>query len=607
MAAKNVRPSGAVEQFVSMKKLSLLIAGLMLSGLCAAAQGVDQLAPSDVTPKAPVKPEGAPAIPELPKSPRSPAGDKPINPDQPNLTIKAVIIVKTSAEIQDAGVPATNGVIVHDIPFLSGPDFQKVVAPFLGRTLTENAIRDVQDAIILYCRNRGKLLVDVVLPEQSIDNGVLQLWFLEGRVGQIDVNNPGKKWFKDKLIRRDIRLQPGDPVDSDKLTDDLNWVNANPFRQVDVSFKPGTKLELTDVELNVNDRIPLRPYVGYEDSGTRFTGEDRFLAGFNWGNVFGLDQQLNYQYATDAKFDLVHANAASYLIPLPWRHTLMFYGSYVQGRADFSSIGNPTSSEGRSWQTSVRYSIPLRHIMNYRHEISAGFDFKESNNSLQAGGNVVLQNSDTDIAQYVAEYSGLVPDRFGQTSVGAEFYYSPGHMTPDNTDTAFNLLRTDAKASYMYARLNLERDTALPVGFTWILKGWYQASNQRLLPSEEFALGGYSTIRGYDERVISGDDGWVVNNELRTPPFSLLNFVRIHDMPDQLQFLGFFDCGAESVIDANPSDGTDPNKTLYSIGAGLRYTIAANFSLRFDYGFPLTQKDLNQYSSRAHFGVLLSF
>ena len=61
-------------------------------------------------------------------------------------------------------------------------------------------------------------------------------------------------------------------------------------------------------ELNVNDRIPFRPYAGYEDSGTRFTGEDRFLAGFNWGNVFGLDQQLNYQYATDAKFDLVQAN-----------------------------------------------------------------------------------------------------------------------------------------------------------------------------------------------------------------------------------------------------------------------------------------------------------
>lgn len=591
-----------------MKKLSLVVAGLVASAACAFSQSTDQLAPSDITPKTPpAKPAGAPALPEAAKSPRSPAGDKPINPDLPNLAIKAVIIVKTSAEIQDAGVPDTNGVIVRDIPFLAGPDFQKVVQPFLGRPLTENAIRDLQDAIILYSRGRGKLLVDVVLPEQSIDNGVLQLWFLEGKVGKIDVNNPGRKWFKDKLIRNDIRLQPGDSINSDKLASDLNWVNNNPFRQVDVSFKPGSKLELTDVELNVNDRIPFRPYAGYEDSGTRFTGQQRYLAGFNWGNVFGLDQQLNYQYATDTKFDLVQAHAASYFIPLPWRHTLMFYGSYVDGKADFSSVGNPTLAVGRSWQTSVRYSLPLPAIMKYRHQLSAGFDFKRSNNNLEAGGNVVLQNSDTDIAQYVADYSGLLPDDYGQTSVGGEFYYSPGRMTPDNTDTAFNLLRSGTRASYIYARLNVERDTVLPLGFTWILKAWYQTANQRLLPSEELTLGGYNTVRGYDERVLSGDKGWVINNEIRTPPVSLLNLARVHQATDQLQFLGFFDYGSEQLVEPNPSDGPSPNKTLYSIGAGLRYTIGLHLSLRFDYGFPLTQKELNEYSSRSHLGVLVSF
>ena len=85
--------------------------------------------------------------------------------------------------------------------------------------------------------------------------------------------------------------------------------------------------------------------------------------------------------------------------------------------------------------------------MNYRHEVSAGFELKKSNNNLQAGGNVVLQNSDTEIAQFVAEYSGLVPDRYRRASIGGEFYYSPGDMTPENTDAAFNLLRTAAKAN----------------------------------------------------------------------------------------------------------------------------------------------------------------
>jgi len=39
----------------------------------------------------------------------------------------------------------------------------------------------------------------------------------------------------------------------------------------------------------------------------------------------------------------------------------------------------------------------------------------------------------------------------------------------------------------------------------------------------------------------------------------------------------------------------------------LRYTVSRNFSFRFDYGIPLTQKEINSNNSRLHVGALLSF
>jgi hemolysin activation/secretion protein len=42
------------------------------------------------------------------------------------------------------------------------------------------------------------------------------------------------------------------------------------------------------------------------------------------------------------------------------------------------------------------------------------------------------------------------------------------------------------------------------------------------------------------------------------------------------------------------------------VGAGLRFTISRNLSLRLDYGIPLTERDLNERSQRTHVGVLLS-
>jgi len=587
-----------------MKSLSLVAIGLVASALYGRAQAVNSLTPSSVTPKQP-EPVAAPPAPGQPlKSPRpNPAGDKPIIADKPDLRITGIVIVKTRAEVQDSTLEVT-GLQVRDIPFVNKPDFARVVQPFFGKLLTENAIRDLEDQIILYCRNHGKLLVDVILvPEQNIDNGVIQLWLLEGKVGQVTVKNEGHKWFTDPFILKNVRLRPNGPVDSFKLTEDLNWLNANPFRQVDVAFKPGKSLGLTDIELQVVDRAPFRPYFGYENSGTRFTGEDRLLTGFNWGNAFGLDHQLNYQYSTDVGFDLIQAHSASYLAPLPWRHNLLFYGSYVDGKADFSSVGSSTSSEAHSWQASVRYSIPLHNYKKYRHEASIGFDFKRSNNDLLAGGTNILQHSDTDVAQFAASYTGVLPDHWGETSFGLELYYSPGELGPNNNDSDFNALRTNAPANYFYGRLNIERVTRLPYNFSWIFRGWGQLSTDRLLPSEELALGGYNTIRGYDERVIIGDNGWIINNELRTPPIPL----GLLAMDDQVQFLGFFDCGGERLIDAIPADGIDPNRVLYSTGVGLRYTVSRHFSFRFDYGIPLTEKDINAEKTRFHAGVLLSF
>ena len=58
--------------------------------------------------------------------------------------------------------------------------------------------------------------------------------------------------------------------------------------------------------------------------------------------------------------------------------------------------------------------------------------------------------------------------------------------------------------------------TEAPVrGLTWFPDG--QLSSYLLLPSEQFGAGGASSVRGYPERTISGDEGFYANFELYTP------------------------------------------------------------------------------------------
>src|SRR5205823_11275288 len=138
----------------------------------------------------------------------------------------------------------------------------------------------------------------------------------------------GHKWFSDALVLRDIRLKPGDVVLAHRLNSDLDWGNRNvyqslgsfsePFRDLNVSFSRGRQLGETTAIIEVRDRFPFRPLIGGDDSGITAIGRERVYAGFNWGNVFGLDHRLNYQYITDSEFKRLKEHIGSYVVPLPW-------------------------------------------------------------------------------------------------------------------------------------------------------------------------------------------------------------------------------------------------------------------------------------------------
>ncbi|HUI05693.1 MAG TPA: ShlB/FhaC/HecB family hemolysin secretion/activation protein [Verrucomicrobiae bacterium] len=536
--------------------------------------------------------------------------------------LRGIIIVKTRDEIETSGVAPMRGLDVRNIPLLNTADFEDVVVPYLDRELTVGTLKKLQRDIILYCRSRNRPLVDVILPEQTVQNDVIQLWFLEGKVGTLTVQPVGHKWFKDKLIIGQVHLHSGDSVDSQRLLSDLNWINRNPFLQVDAEFKQGAQLGQSDVVLLPQERFPLRLYTGYEDSGTKLTGEERVLGGFNWGNAFGLGHQLNYQYMTDTDFEFVQAHSGSYLVPLPWRHSLTVFGSYVDARANLQSLSSSFNQHGFDYQISFRYDVPLPSLGKYRHDVTLGYDHKVSNNNLLFGGSAVIR-TEPAIDQFELGYNGLLSDTGGQTSFGLEGFISPGGLTRNNTDTSFGSLRSGARASYEYVRLNLERDTRLARDFSWILKITGQFVSNRLLPSEELGIGGYDTVRGYDERTASGDEGWIISNEFRTPPFSVLRFAPLHwttqlksagrpgarpSYPDQLQLLSFCDYGTTHTTKAQL--GEDRNVELASAGVGLRYVITRYLSVRLDYGWqllPSEEKSVSSEDSRGHVAVLLSY
>jgi hemolysin activation/secretion protein len=495
--------------------------------------------------------------------------------------------------------PRPAGIDTSAVDLLDNDQFRSRIKPFLDKGVSWRSIGRMERITILYFRQKGRPVVSVSVPEQDISNGVVQLLVIEGRVGQVKVE--GNRWFSVDQIRQKVRLQPGDVIYADRLLEDIRFINSNPFRYVRPVLSPGKELGQTDLTLLTRDRFPASFYIGYEDTGSRLTGLGRYLTGFNIGNAFGKEHEIGYQYATNDHFTNIGIHSAYWRIPLANRHKLSLFGSY----ADYDARHNETDVAGRSWQLSGRYVVPLRSTRRYHHEIQGGLDYKRTDTSLHYVG-VNTYDSAVDVMQFVLQYGGNMEDKIGRTSFTAASYYSPGMFAAKQSKFNYHAARGGADPEYAYFNLNLERVWDLPAGALLVNRLTGQWASHRLIGSEQLGLGGYASVRGFDEREVNADQGVILTVELRSPELDLGRIPGTPELRNHLQFLAFWDYGhARNISDYIFEDKTS---TLQSVGFGLRYRLSNHVSLRCDYGFRITEPDtLFNDQGRLHFGLVVRY
>lgn len=72
-------------------------------------------------------------------------------------------------------------------------------------------------------------------------------------------------------------------IDSRLLSEDLSWLNRNPFRTLEAVFAPGAVPAETDLDLRVTEIQPWEVFAGYTNTGSRATGRDRIFVGCHPG------------------------------------------------------------------------------------------------------------------------------------------------------------------------------------------------------------------------------------------------------------------------------------------------------------------------------------
>lgn len=565
-------------------RLSVALA-LVLGVTPAFAQDFERIAPKQVVPPGRTDTD----------VPRTPSRDTTIR----LKALRGIVFLRDPKTVRVEGIQGVDGLDLSRIPELQTEAFRSRMAKYIGQPVSAASVDAMANDVVAYFVERDRPFVVVTSPEQDITSGVIQLLVIEGRVGRVEVS--GAQIFPEALYRDAIGLKPGDRILKSRLDADVDWINRNPFRSASVQLQPGREIGTTDVVLRTQERRPLRVYAGYDDTGTTLTDDKRISAGVNWGNAFGLDHQLNYQFSASPDFDTFRAHSLTYVAPLSWRHLLTVFASHadVRGR-----VPAPFALDGRSQQVGLRYEIPLRPLVGYSHAVVGGLDWKRTNNNLEFGGTNVTATSAV-VVQALASYQGRAVDAYGTTSFTGTLFHSPGGLTSKNEDANFRALRAFAESEYTYVNVQFQRITRLPRDFSWHLSAEAQAADGNLLGSEQLGAGGFYSVRGYDEREANGDQGYLIRNELRSPSFVLGSVTPGKEA--QLQLLTFLDHGV--VRNKQLLPGEDRSVELASWGLGARVSVDQNVSVRFDYGWQLkdTGAPGGPESSRAHFALLISY
>ncbi|MEQ8659511.1 MAG: POTRA domain-containing protein, partial [Gammaproteobacteria bacterium] len=222
---------------------------------------------------------------------------------------------------------------------LEATQIERAVYPFLGPERTIDDVEDARTALEKVYREAGYGTVLVDIPEQDVVGGVVRLAIVQGRVSRLKIS--GSRYFSLGRIRAQIpSLAEGSVPHLPAVQKELARVNqASPDRTITPVLRPGRTPGTLEVELKVDDELPVHASLELNDRFTQNTERLRLNAEVRYGNLWQREHAITaaYQVAPQNR-DNVEVFSSTYSFRLPDSDKVItLYG--VKTSSDVAAIG----------------------------------------------------------------------------------------------------------------------------------------------------------------------------------------------------------------------------------------------------------------------------
>lgn len=447
-----------------------------------------------------------------------------------------------------------NGFVLDGNQAMSSAELLAQLDDLTGRELTVGQLQGAANRITRLYRERGYPLARAYLPAQEIEGGRVKIAVLEGRFGQVQLND--QAGLRGSALAPLATLQAGDAVQGKPLERSLLLLQDTPGIEVKSTLRPGTSTGTADLLVDVQSAPLISGSVDADNYGNRFVGEYRLGGTLNLNNPLGFGDRLTLR-AMGSEEDQRYGRIA-YQLPLgPWatQFGVAYSDMDYQLGKDFEDL----DAHGNARITSVFALQPLVRSRDFSLYGQLQFDDKRLKDDID----LFDQKSDKRARVTIVSLTGNSRDMLLGGGVNSfALAWSQGSLNIDGAAAQRADDFTSGTAGQFH-KLNpsLVRLQRLSERFSLYTQLQGQWADGNLDSSEKLYLGGAYGVRAYPQGEASGDQGWLANVELR------------YALNEAWQLSTFVDHGQ---VRLNKDTWADENNHRSLSGAGVGARWAAN-------------------------------
>lgn len=451
---------------------------------------------------------------------------------------------------------------------VSDQELAAVCTPYQNRRLSFESIQTLRQELIRHYIKKGFVNSGVIIPDQTVTDGVITFQIKPGRLADVEIS--GNSALDAGYIRHCLKPYVNTPLNIHQLRTGLQILEQEPdIEKIHAHLGAGPRAGQAILGLNIiaPRQVSIKTELSNDYSpsigalGGRLSGRIH--------NLTGRGDRLSADFETTMENGLSQFSA-DYAVPIiPLKTGMRFYVN----KSDTTLVEDlfehlDIESDAISFELGIDHRVYQTATEKITLGIAAGY--KKSETYLLGEPFSFSEGPDEGESRIALLLFHMDWSRHGQNSVLA--VHSSFNLGLDTLGATDSESKPDGQFLSWITQLQYIQRTPL-LNSTFVFKLHTQLSNDALLPLEQFAIGGLSSVRGYRKNEKIGDNGVAGTVALRFPVYSYWQ----HE--GRIEVEGFWDAGKVWNKGGDDAD-EDP---ISGIGLGIRWAICKNMFLQMHY------------------------